>query len=405
MAILIRRVTLRNYKSIARAAVGLSDLTVLVGPNGVGKSNFIDALRFVADSLNTTLDVAMRQRGGIGAVRRHSGGHPNHFAISVQLRVGGNREAHYAFQIGARPNGAFVVQHEQAVVSETPFQQHFFDIREGELTAASEELGTAPPKGSDDRLYLTSVSGIPAFRPLYDALSGILSYNINPAAIRETHPHDPGERLTRDGSNLAAVAKRMASEGADTFERVQQYLRQIIPDLESVEHQAFGPNETLVFRQKMQRQRDPWRFYAGSMSDGTLRSLGVLVALFQPTAKGTSSAPLVAIEEPEATVHPGAAATIMDAFVEAGRTKQIIATTHSPDLLDHPGLLSSLIYSVDKIAGETIIAPVDEVSLSAIKDGLYTPGELLRSGQLQPNFRKRTTAIKQVDLFETVPSQ
>lgn len=403
MAILIRRLTLRNYKSIARAAVDLSDLTVLVGPNGVGKSNVIDALRFVADSLNTTLDVAMRQRGGIGAVRRHSGGHPNHFAIGMRFHLGENREAHYAFEIAARPNGAFVVQHEQAIVSEAALKQHYFDVREGELKNASDELRIAAPKASGDRLYLTSVSGVPAFRPLYDALASIVSYNINLAAVRESHPHDPGERLVRNGSNLAGVVKRLESEDPSTFDRVQQYLRRIIPDLERVEHQALGPNETLVFRQKMGAQRDPWRFYASSMSDGTLRSLGVLVALFQRAASGANLIPLAAIEEPEATVHPGAAATIMDALVEAARIKQIITTTHSPDLLDHPGLVNALIYSVDKLAGETIIAPVDDASLSVIKDGLYTPGELLRSGQLQPNLRKKATAIKQGDLFEVVP--
>jgi predicted ATPase len=403
MAILIRRLTLRNYKSIAKAAVDLSDLTVLVGPNGVGKSNVVDALRFVADSLDTTLDLAIRQRGGIGAVRRHSAGHPTHFAIAVRFHLGGSREAHYAFEIGARPNGAFVVQHEQASVSEAALKQHYFDVREGELVAGSEELRAAAPKGSGDRLYLTSVSGVPAFRPLYDALAGVASYNINPAAVREVQPHDPGERLARDGSNLAAVIKRLQSEAPRTLDRIQQYLQRIVPDIERVEHQAVGPKETLVFRQRMRGQDNPWRFYASSMSDGTLRSLGVLVALFQPLPQDTQDPPLITIEEPEATVHPGAAATIMDALVEAARTRQIVTTTHSPDLLDHPALTDSLIYSVDKVEGETIIAPVDEASLSSIKDGLYTPGELLRYGQLQPDLRRKTTAIRQTDLFEVLP--
>jgi len=91
MSVLLRQVFLKNFKSIANAKVDLQDLTLLVGPNGSGKSNFIDALRLVSDALNTTPEYAIRQRGGINEVRRRSGGHPTHFAISLRLNLGGGR--------------------------------------------------------------------------------------------------------------------------------------------------------------------------------------------------------------------------------------------------------------------------------------------------------------------------
>ena len=77
----LKRVVLKNYKSIAVSGVDLRALTFLVGPNGSGKSNFLDALRFTSDSLRSSLDNALRERGGIGEVRRRSGGHPTHFGI------------------------------------------------------------------------------------------------------------------------------------------------------------------------------------------------------------------------------------------------------------------------------------------------------------------------------------
>ena len=70
----ITRVMLKNYKSIASCDVPLGPLTLLVGRNGSGKSNFLDALSFVADCLRTTLEQGLRERGGVAAVSRRTGG-------------------------------------------------------------------------------------------------------------------------------------------------------------------------------------------------------------------------------------------------------------------------------------------------------------------------------------------
>ena len=67
----LTRVILKNYKSIAACDVRFGPLSFLLGPNGAGKSNFLDALRFVTDSLRTSLEHAIRDRGGfLTCVRR-----------------------------------------------------------------------------------------------------------------------------------------------------------------------------------------------------------------------------------------------------------------------------------------------------------------------------------------------
>ena len=82
---------------------GWDPLTFLVGRNGSGKSNFLDALRFVADALNyIELDHAIRDRGGINDVRRRSRGHPNHFSIRLEFALPEGFTGHYAFRIGTR---------------------------------------------------------------------------------------------------------------------------------------------------------------------------------------------------------------------------------------------------------------------------------------------------------------
>ncbi|MDP3294820.1 MAG: AAA family ATPase, partial [Nevskia sp.] len=80
-SLFLTRVVLRNYKSIGHCDVRLGRLMYLVGTNGSGKSNFLDALHFVRDALSSSLDNAINERGGLSEVRRRSSGHPTHFGI------------------------------------------------------------------------------------------------------------------------------------------------------------------------------------------------------------------------------------------------------------------------------------------------------------------------------------
>jgi predicted ATPase len=83
--VFIRRVVLQNYLSIAKCSVELGPLTFLIGQNGAGKSNFLDALRFITDALSVSVEHALRDRGGINEVRRRSSGHPTHFGVRIEF--------------------------------------------------------------------------------------------------------------------------------------------------------------------------------------------------------------------------------------------------------------------------------------------------------------------------------
>jgi hypothetical protein len=140
----IRRVTIRNCKSIAACRVDLGPLMFLVGPNGSGKSHFLDARRFVADALHTSLDFALRDRGSIEEVRRRSGGHPTHFAIRLDFALPGDQTGHYSFRVGAKPAGGFEVQAEECRVRDVMHPDAYFMIERGAVRAASFQP-TPPP--------------------------------------------------------------------------------------------------------------------------------------------------------------------------------------------------------------------------------------------------------------------
>lgn len=393
----VRRLALRNYKSIAQCQVSLAPLTVLVGPNGAGKSNLLDSLRFVSESLRNSLEFALRERGGINEVRRCSKGHPTHFGIRLEMTLRKGASAVYAFQIAASRDGGFTVQREECRVVRgvLPAEEDYYRVAEGALQEASLDLQSAV---EPDRLYLSAVSAISQFREVYDKLTRMGFYNFNPDRIRDLQDPDPADVLARDGRNIASILKRLETEDAGVKARIEEYVQAIVPGVKNASVRHLGPKETIEFKQQVPGDENPWPFPAASMSDGTLRALGVLVAIFQGVARRKKPVPLVGIEEPEVALHPGATSVLASAIIEATEKTQVLITSHSPDLLDNPGIRSESILAVVSQEGQTIIGTVDDASRKALREGLYTPGELLRLQQIEPKV-PRGPPMRQLDLF------
>jgi predicted ATPase len=396
----VTRVVLKNYKSIAACDVRLRSLVFLVGPNGSGKSNFLDALRLVADSLRTSLDHALRDRGGIKDVRRRSGGHPTHFGVRLEFNLRDGARGHYAFRVGAREKGGYEVQTEECrlIPADPSAPSAMFWVERGEVRSTSLKLA---PAAASDRLYLVNASGQAPFRAVYEAFSRMGFYNLNPDRIRDLQPPDAGELLARDGSNLASVLALLAAHQPATKGRIEEFLAKVVPGVFGVDAKTVGPKETMEFRQSVAGARDPWRFFAASMSDGTLRSLGVLIALFQSGGDKHGRVPLVGVEEPEVALHPAAAGLLLAALRAASETTQVLVTSHSPDLLDDADIDDESLLAVDAEKGVTRIAPLDDAGRSVLRERLYTVGELLRQNQLTPDLAKVPNATgTQLRLFD-----
>ncbi len=397
MPTFVRTVSITNYKSIARCRVDLGPLTFLVGPNGSGKSNFLDALRFVADALNTTLEQSLRDRGGIQSVRRRSRGHPTHFGIRLDLTLPDGRTALYSFKIGAERDGAFVVQREECRVSGADGFDQFYVAEEGKVTQSSQAIPTALER---DRLALVAISGLSEFRPVYESLRRMGFYNLNPERIRDLQEPDPGQILARDGRNLAAVVRELGRfEAGRVLSKVAEHLQAVVPGVASIEHRTLGPKETIEFRQQVTGDQNPWRFLAAEMSDGTLRSLGILVAAFQAEINGQRRVSLVGIEEPEMALHPGAAEIIAEVLLLASGQVQVVATTHSPDLLNHKAIQEENLLAVTAERGATVVGPIEPGARSVLRDKLYAAGELLSQGPIEPDQERVEESLRQMKLF------
>ena len=390
---LITRVVLRNYRSIAACDVSPGQLTFVVGPNGSGKGSFLDALRFVADSLRHSLDHALRDRGGIKEVRRRSSGHPAHVGVRVEFDLG-DATGHFAFTVLAKGGGGYGVKEEECVVlPKDDTSAHYYRVSSGEAKSSVPILPAPSPR----HLLLVRASGLPAFRPVYNAFSRSGFYNLNPAAIRTMQSPDPGDLMNRDGSNVASVLDRIAQRSPDTKRMIDEYLGMVVPGITGVDRKSHGPLGTLEFRQRVTGTRRPQRFHSGNMSDGTLRAVGLLVALFQTNGNGRRS--LVGVEKPEAVLHPAAAGVLADALRDAAERKQVLVTSHSADLLDEGDINGACVLAVVSNDGITRIGPPNEVGTSVLRDHLYTAGELLRMDKLEPDPGLSRPVIRRSDLF------
>ena len=169
-------------------------------------------------------------------------------------------------------------------------------------------------------------------------------YNLNPKLMRELQKPQEGRLLKPVGENIASVIGHLERLTPDRLALVQQYLQTVAPMVYGVERKQVGPMETLEFRQDMVGAKYPWRFLAQNMSDGTLRALGVLAALFQ--GNRDYSPTLVGIEEPETALHPAASAALREALMRASEETQVIVTSHSPDLLDDMNLSADALLRV-----------------------------------------------------------
>jgi predicted ATPase len=347
MSLAVRRFEARGFRSLKRLAYPMSQLDVLVGPNGVGKTNLYRALELLQAAAANTLARDLTREGGLQSAmwagpRKLSD--PARVRLSVDLEAAGGRRTpatfRYEVEIGfPPPEASAAFQAEPQIKLETlslvaDARTVRLVDRKGPSVMARTE-GGRPEEIAIDLLDSETILGRldePSRHPELDAFRRTLlqwrfyhGLRTDPGSpLRRPCPAVATPTLASDGSDLAAVFATL------------RHIRQDTDDLDEVVEEAFPgaqlivpfPEQTASFG--MLFPEIPKRvFEANELSDGTLRFLslaGVLLAYRLP--------PFIALNEPEASLHPDLMEPLAKLIARASERSQVWLVTHSTRLAD-----------------------------------------------------------------------
>lgn len=373
------RLKIRNFRSIAKADVTLAPFTLVVGQNGSGKSNFADALVFLRD-IAVDAEEAVRRRNGIEGVRR--AGRTKPFDVGLVLSSAPTRD-------GLDP-GAF---HHELVLKSSRSESWGFDSELGWFRGTEKRRLTWQRRGQRCGFGATEVNELdesiePTTSVLRAAIASFgraqladprltLRYRFSPEQMRVPQPFSASKILSEDGSNIASILAKQPLEP-----EALAAMRRIVPGLEGIQPETTARYQSLGFQQRTGRNGPTQSFAASEMSEGALRSLGIIVAATRMRTGQT-----LIIEEPEANIHPGAARVLFDVLKGASTKGTVLVTTHSPELLDEASAEEILVCELRE--GETHIGPLAHSQRHVIQTQLMTAGELMRSERLRIEGRRR----------------
>lgn len=395
LAFLIKRVHIQGYKSLADCNVTLEPLTIFVGRNGSGKSNFLDALGFLSDLMVYRVDEAVERHGGWRSICCRTS-HEKRVSITANFETNVNGtpgEAVYSFTLcqGVREN--VVVDSESLTIYDQYGQiRRGFSVKNGAVSWLPPHASDANTTGSldiesrnswDGNRLVLSVLGTERYLRIANSLRAGRVYSFHIGSIRKLHPLVGSYRLAHDGDHLSGVIDGMAEFTPDTLNRVVEYLSVIVPQVKGLKVVRYGDYKTIRFDLSDSDDQPHLEFDAASMSDGTLRATAALVACYQWVPPDGLTG-FTAIEEPETALHPAAMQALVSALDESTARGQVILTTHSPDLLDAEEVRPENVRVVQMIGGRTVIGEVDDVSRKIVEGRLSTLGTLERENQLFP---------------------
>lgn len=350
---MIKKLVIQGYKSIKDQTVDLSPINVLIGGNGIGKSNFISCFALIRNVYEQNLQNYVLSKGG----------------------------ADRLLYMGRKETGNIFLELFFAERDKDAQNRFIVKLIEAQDTLFIERLESSFKSGMEwfPHEYEANLR-----ESLFKNKNGSQVSYVNPllSQLQVYHFHDTGDRspmkgncnlndnasLRSNGSNLAAFLYYLKEKHPKHFARIEKTVASVSPFFERFNLAPNRLNEELIQLEWKQKGAVDNYFNAYQLSDGTLRFICLATLLMQPTPPQT-----IIIDEPELGLHPMAIKKLSDLIIQASEKSQIIISTQSANLVDNFEPEDILV--VDRKDNATVFKRLNPEELSSWLEN-YSLGEI-----------------------------
>jgi len=304
----LNRLVINGYKSIAECSLELGALNVLIGCNGAGKSNFIGFFRLIQQMLESNLQAYVSKQGGPDSIL--------HFGRKVTEKL------HTELYFG---NNGFIADFEATKDNRLMIaEESFYWNVSGPRLIGRGEFESLAMKGTRSGIDRFVVPAMKQWRVYH------FHDTSDSASVKQIHQLNDNEYFREDAKNLAAFLFRLKEEYPNEFEHIEKTVRLVAPFFGKFNLRATTANKNAIQLEWFEYGQDvPFKAY--QLSDGTLRFICLAVVFLQPSALQPET---IFVDEPELGLHPYAITTLASMIRSVSKSKQVIISTQSVELLN-----------------------------------------------------------------------
>lgn len=384
-----------NFKSFGNLDIQLDKLNVLIGANASGKSNFVQLFTFLRDLVESGLDNAISIQGGpqyLGNINCSEGAH-----VTIELSVesddgdpivplmpdhGDSRVVRCWYRFSLALDGArtVIVTEDELRIERRgrglPANSNVFTIRregdkyqmEGDSDLFASFLMDSLEARKDEArppMLLIEYEMLRLMLPL-NSLKLIATYDIDSKGPKTAVFFGRKSELEPDAHNLAIVLAKILSDENDR-RKLLNLLRDFLPFADKLDTEPLK-DSSLLF--SMRERFSPLPMPASFLSDGTIDVISLIVILYFERKQ------FVVIEEPERNLHPSLISKLVELFKDASRQKQIIISTHSPEIVRYVEPKQLILISRDSSGSSHADRPANKAQIQQFLRDEITMEEL-----------------------------